>query len=156
MPLYTHVYYEPALITRPDHPLAGRRKLTVQEISQYELTLPAEKLRVIPNLYDIFPQHDISKRLRVNFVNWETTRKYIEAGLVISISSDVIIGENDTLMATPLTHLFPIVDYGFVVWRSRRLPQKVERFLDVAREFARARAQPKMRTRAKAVESEPV
>lgn len=129
-------YYTPSLITRPDHPLAGRKKLTVQEISRYELTLPAEELRVIPNLYDIFPKHNISKKLRINFVNWETTRKYIEAGLVISISSDVIIGKDDALVATPLSHLFPIADYGFVFRRGKHLPEKVLHLIDTAKSHA--------------------
>jgi len=127
-------YYTPSLITCPDHPLAGRKKLSVQEISKYELTLPTKELRVIPNLYDIFPQHDINKKLRINFVNWETTRKYIEAGLVISISSDIIIGKDDTLVATPLPHLFPVVDYGFVQRRDGCSRQKkVSVFIEMAR-----------------------
>ncbi len=129
-------HYAPVLITRPDHPLAGRQKLSVEEISRYELTLPAEDYRVLPNLYDIFPAHDIQKKLRVNFVNWETTRKYIEAGLVISISSDVIIDkDNDTLVGTSLSHLFPNAEYGFVIKKgsSKSRPQKVEKLITVAR-----------------------
>ncbi|MBP9838360.1 MAG: LysR family transcriptional regulator, partial [Proteobacteria bacterium] len=80
IPKYT---FKPALITRKDHPLAGKRKLTIQQISEYELALPAEELRVIPNLYEIFSHHNITKKLRINFINWETTKQYIEAGLVI-------------------------------------------------------------------------
>lgn len=127
-------FYEAALITRPDHPLAGKNNLTIKEISQYELSLPAEDLRVIPNLYEIFPRHEIDKKLRINFVNWETTRRYIEEGLVISISSDVIISKNDSLVATPLPHLFPTVDYGFVVKRDRELPDKVNMLIEIARQ----------------------
>lgn len=132
--IYTPLfYYTPCLITKPNHPLAGRRNLSVEEISQYELTLPAPDLRVIPNLYDVFPQNRISKKLRVNFINWETTRKYIEEGLVISISSDVIIGKDDTLVATPLPHLFARVDYGIIVKRSKPIPHKVNRFIELAK-----------------------
>ncbi len=129
-------YYTPSLITRADHPLAGRKNLSVQEISNYELTLPAEELRVISNLYNIFPKHNINKKLRINFINWETTRKYIEAGLVISISSDVIVEKNDVLVATPLSHLFPMVDYGFVVKRGKKLPDKVLHLIDTAKLYA--------------------
>lgn len=132
-------YYVPSLITRKDHPLAGRKNLSIQEISTYELTLPAEDLRVIPNLYDIFPQHSIDKRLRVNFVNWETTRKYIEEGLAISISSDVIIGDNDTLMGTPLNHLFAMVDYG-VVKKRKNISKNAEKFIEVAKKFSGAKS----------------
>jgi len=133
IPLFFH---EASLITRPDHPLAGRKNLTITEISSYELSLPAEDLRVIPNLYDIFPKNKIDKQLRINFVNWETTRRYIEEGLVISISSDVIIGKNDNLVATPLPHLFPPVDYGFLVKRDRELPTKINTLIDIANELA--------------------
>lgn len=130
-------YYKPCLITRPDHPLAGRTHLSVQEICQYELTLPDPDLRVIPNLYDIFPEHSINKKLRINFINWETTRKYIEEGLVISISSDVIINANDQLVATPLLHLFAPVDYGMVTKTGKALPEKVRKFLSLARRKAK-------------------
>lgn len=132
LPLF---YYRPSLITRPDHPLAGRKKLSIQEISGYELTLPAEDLRVISNLYEIFPRNSIDKRLRINFVNWETTRKYIEAGLVISISSDVIIGKNDSLVATSLEHLFDTVDYG-VVTKSGKMSVNSEKLINVAKMFS--------------------
>lgn len=131
--------YRPSLITRRDHPLAGRRKLTVKEISQFELTLPSQDLRVIPNLYEIFPQHNIEKRLRISFVNWETTRKYIEAGLAISISSDVIIGEKDVLVATPLSHLFADVSYGFLVSKHRELGENATRILEISKEKLKSR-----------------
>lgn len=129
MPLF---FYTPCLITRPDHPLANRTNLSIEEISQHDLTLPAEDLRVIPDLYDIFPRHQINKKLRINFVNWETTRKYIEAGLVISISSDVIIGENDTLVGTPLNHLFRSVDYGIVCKQGKHMSKPVMQFIEIA------------------------
>jgi DNA-binding transcriptional LysR family regulator len=45
-----------------------------------------------------------------------------EAGIAITISSDIIIESNDQyLTATPLTHLFPKVDYGLVVSKLRPL-----------------------------------
>jgi hypothetical protein len=90
------------------------RNLKTETIARYELALPDKELRVIPNPYDVFAQHNVGKRLRVSFTNYETTRKFIEAGLVISISSDVIIGEHDELLATPLTHLFREVEYGLM------------------------------------------
>jgi DNA-binding transcriptional LysR family regulator len=121
--------FKPALITRADHPLAKKKNLTVKEISKYELTLPPEDLRVIPNLYEIFPSHNIDKRLKVNFHNWETTRKYIEAGIVISISSDVIIEENDQLVATSLRHLFDDVVYGYVVVTKRKPSENLQDLL---------------------------
>ncbi len=132
IPIFYHI---PALITKRDHPLAGRKNLTVEEISRYEITMSPLEMRVIPNIYDIFPKHNVNKKLRINFVNWETTRKYIEKGMVISISSDVIISDdNDQLMATSLMHLFKApVSYGFVVKKGKKLPEKLQNLIDISR-----------------------
>jgi len=90
-------------------------------------------LRVIPNLYDIFPKNEIDKKLRINFVNWETTKKFIEAGLFISISSDIIIEDTDPLVVAPLPHLFPPADYGFVVKCDRSISEKIKNLITVAK-----------------------
>ena len=84
-------FFKPCLITRHDHPLAGRQNLSVEEISRYNVVLPGYDYRVIPNLYDIFPQHNINKKRRINFIDMETGREYLEAGLVITISSNVFV-----------------------------------------------------------------
>ncbi len=129
-------FHEVSLITQLNHPLAGRKNLSVEEISRYPLTLPAEDLRVIPDLYNIFPKNNIDKKLRIKFVNWETTRKYIEQGLVISISSDVIISdEEDTLMATSLKHLFPKISYGYVSLKNKELPEKINNLIEASRDI---------------------
>ena len=129
---YTPMYFcKPCLITLPTHPLAGRSNLSVDEILTYPLTLPAEDLRVIPNLYEVFARKQRVDPLRMSFVNAETGREYIEQGLLITISSDIWMRPNDTLAATPLSHLFPDVDYGMVRKRSKQMPQKVKKFLTV-------------------------
>lgn len=135
-PIY---YFRPCLITRKDHPLAGRKNLSIEEISRYPLTLPAPEFRVIPNLYDIFPQsREQIKWLRINFKNMETGREYIEAGLVVTISSEVFVSpsDDDILAATPLTHLFDMVDYGFLTRNDGDLPEKVINLMNTAKQHA--------------------
>ena len=122
--------HKACLITRKDHSLAKKKKITVDEIGNYDMALPSRDLRVIPNLYDIFPDHNIQKRMKINFTNWETTKKYIEAGLVISISSDIIMEKGDNLVATPLDHLFSDVEYGYVVKKRSVLSQNARLFID--------------------------
>lgn len=134
--------FQPVLITPKDHPLCGKKRLKMNEIAKYELSLPDEELRVIPNLYDALPKKPARKGLRIQFVNWETTRKFIEAGLVISISSDVILSKHDILKGTSLSHLFPAVDYGFVMPRgstpSLRAAQLIAHAKLIAKRMKRA------------------
>lgn len=103
----------------------------MEEIAKYELSLPPEELRVIPNLYEIFPRSKVSGRLRIHFRDWETTRRYIEEGLVISISSSVIISEKDCLVATPLSHLFPDATYGLLV-RKGKVSENIQELVNTA------------------------
>ena len=107
--------------------------MSVEEISRYNVVLPGYDYRVIPNLYDIFPQHNINKKRRINFIDMETGREYLEAGLVITISSNVFVPPGDPILtATPLPHLFDDVDYGFVTRRGNPLPEKIKNLMALA------------------------
>lgn len=126
-------FYKSCLITRHDHPLAGRQNLSVEEISRYNVILPGYDYRVIPNLYDIFSRYKIDKKRRINFVDMETGREYLEAGLVITVSSNVFVSPDDPILtATPLPHLFDDVDYGFVTRRDEALPEKIKNLMRLA------------------------
>lgn len=132
-------YFTPVLLTLPSHPLAGKKKISVEQIAKYEFTLPAKGLHVIPNLHELFSRYEINKRLRVNFEGWEVTRKYIEAGLVISITADIVHEkENDMLVKTPLTHLFPVVDYGFVTRRDKHPDKKLRQLFETAKKHSKS------------------
>lgn len=130
---YTPLWnFKPVLLTTKDHPLAGKKNITIKEISKYEFTLPAKGLHVIPNLHEIFQINNITKRNRITFEDWEVTRKYIEAGLVISITADIVVEENDILKATPLTHIFPNVDYGFISVKGKDLTESAKKLIKLS------------------------
>lgn len=134
---YTPIFHcKPCLISLPDHPLAGRKNLSISEINQYPITLPSEELQVIPGLHAIFGTQANDAKLRVAFVNTETGREYIESGLLITISSDIWIREKDKLVATSLSHMFPDMDYGMVQKSSKIMPEKTKHFLEIAHKHA--------------------
>lgn len=133
---YTPIFYcKSCLITLPNHPLAGRKNLLVEEILRHPLSLPAKELQVIPNLRETFGMND-DCQLRIGFVNSDTIREYVEVGLIITIAPDIWMKENDMLVATPLSHLFPDVDYGMVQVRGKPMSQKVRDLLDVMKDHA--------------------
>ena len=136
---YTPIYFfKPCLITRKDHPLARRQHLTIKEISEYDVILPDYELRVIPNLYDSFDLEKVQKKRRVNFVGMETGREFIDAGLIITISSSVFVRLDDpSLVATPLPHLFDDVDYGFVTKKGKALSQNLANLISIARKHSK-------------------
>lgn len=123
--------YATSLITRSDHPLAGKANIKVSQIRRYPLTLPSRELAVVPNLYEVLLNGDSDDMLKVKFVNSETGRAYIEAGIAITVSSNVWLADNDTLVATPLPHLFDGVDYGVVRLRNKQDTPQVSRFINI-------------------------
>lgn len=130
----------PSLITPPKHPLAGKKNLTIDAINQYPLVLPAPDLQVIANLHETFST-PTQAPLRVNFMNSETGREYIEAGLFITVSSDIWIRAHDRLVATPLSHLFETVDYGIVTKRRAGQNASMKLFIETAHGIAGKRNQ---------------
>jgi DNA-binding transcriptional LysR family regulator len=141
LPIPKHIDYvplfkfKPVLLTRPDHPLCGKKNITVKQIAEYDFTLPAKGLHVIPNLHDIFEAAGIKKEFRVQFKGWEVTRKFIEAGLVISITADIVLEKKDVLVGTSLSHLFPDVDYGFYLKKGMIIPDKINRLVKIAKSY---------------------
>lgn len=127
-------YYTPVLLSLHDHPLAGKKRLTIEEICKYDITMPSKGLTVIPHLDELLSGFNKLKRLRITLENWSNTLKFIEAGLVVSIVADLAHeGREDILCRTPLTHLFPVIDYGFIVNKSSRHSQKIRQFFEVAK-----------------------
>lgn len=139
---YIPIFYcKPCLITLPDHPLAGRKNLLVSEISRYPLALPTKELQVIPNLRETFDAIG-KKPTRIEFTNSDTFREYIEAGLVSTVAPDIWMREDDWLVATSLSHLFPDTDYGMVRLRNKTMPKHVRDLLDLMRQHALKRHYP--------------
>ena len=136
---YASIYNcSPNLITLPDHPLAGRTNLSVDEIRRYPLILPAAGLEVIPGLHDLFggDRTAMDSLPAVTFLNSETGREFVEAGIGITISSDIWMRKNDILKATPLPHILPSIDYGLYYKSRRIMTPKMLSFIEAAKQHA--------------------
>jgi DNA-binding transcriptional LysR family regulator len=139
-------HYKPVLVTCPGHPLAGKEGLTIEEITQYDLTLPPRHLVALPGLHDFFPEKERKKKLRVDFNNWEVTHGYIATGLVVEVSSDIIV-TGDKVAATSLGHIFPEVDYGFFVVEGVKHSKNLEVLIESARRYNKIQRAQKDSTR---------
>src|SRR5262249_10913989 len=76
---YPLFYSDPGLITRPEHPLAGKKDITIEEMSQYHLILPPSHLVTIKSMEGIFAQHNFHRpNVKLEFTGWEIIKKYVE------------------------------------------------------------------------------
>ena len=129
---YHPVYdYQPTLITPLDHPLAGQKKVSLEQIAEYDLILPPRYLSTWGIVKSVFQQHNIPHKVTLEAGGWEVIKKYVEMGLGISIVTDICLEEGDRLARIPVSEHFPSRSYGIVIRRGKFIPAQAKRFIEM-------------------------
>ncbi len=131
------VTFDPALITPIGHPLALKKDLTLEDISQYGLILPPRHLSTWGMVKYVFQQHNLSFKVTLEAGGWEVIKKYVELGLGISIVTDICLTGQERLARIPLAQYFPQRGYGLVLRKGKFLSPQANRFVEVLTEAYR-------------------
>lgn len=133
---YEPVYrFEPLLITPPDHPLANKPRITLQDISPYGLILPPKR-QVTYRLVDlVFQQNRVPYTVALEVGGWEVIKQYVAMGMGLSIVSSICVTEADRerLAARSLAEYFPSRSYGVVVRKGKYLSPQARDFIALIR-----------------------
>ncbi len=125
------VTYSPALIVPLDHPLAEKKRITLEDISPYGLILPPPILTTWRTVDLVFRQNQLTFKTGLEAGGWEVIKKYVEMGLGISIVTDVCLTGEERLVKFMLDDYFPKRTYGIVLRRGKYLSPQAKRFVDV-------------------------
>jgi DNA-binding transcriptional LysR family regulator len=128
------VTYDPMLITPLDHPLAGREKVTLADISPYGLILPPRHLSTWRIVDYTFQQAGLSYNVALEAGGWEIIKKYVELGMGISIVTDICLTGQEKVAKIPLTEYFPRRSYGLVQRKARFITPQAQRFIEIMHE----------------------
>ena len=125
------VAYEPMLITCLEHPLAKKKRITLEDISRYPLVLPPKHLSTWRVVESIFAEHRLSYDVCLEVGGWPVIKKYVGLGLGISIVMSICLREkgDEYLEARPVGKWFPKRTYGVVVRRNRKLSRHAIHFI---------------------------
>jgi len=123
--------FSPALICPPDHPLAQKDELTLDEISPFGLILPPRHLSTWRIVDLVFTQHGAEYQVALEAGGWEVIKKYVELGMGVSIVTDVCLTGAENLAVVPLDRYFPKRSYGIVHRRGRFLTPQAQRFIEM-------------------------
>jgi DNA-binding transcriptional LysR family regulator len=126
LPIFT---YEPVLITAPDHPLAGRARVDLQEVAEYGLVLPPRHLSTWRIVDLVFRKHGLDYRVVLEAGGWEVIKRFVELGLGVSIVTSICLTGRDRVARIPLGEYFPSRSYGVVMRRNKHLSPQARRFL---------------------------
>ena len=119
------------LITPEDHPLAGRRSVTLQEASAYPAIVPPRG-STVRQLMDLYARmHGLVIDVAVEIGGWDTIKRYVEAGLGIAAVPDICLVEQDRIRKVPLSLTLQARRYGMFMRRGRTLPLASRRFLRI-------------------------
>ncbi len=128
------VTYEPMLITRLDHPLAGQARVTLKDIAKYPLILPPKNQSTYRVVEMVFGQHSLEYDVKLEVGGYDVIKKYVELGLGISIVMSHCLSGADHLHSVPLGRWFPKRTYGVVLRKGAALSPAAERFVEMIRE----------------------
>jgi DNA-binding transcriptional LysR family regulator len=123
--------YRPLLITALDHPLARKKRVSLEDIAPHGLILPPRHLSTWRIVDLVFQQHNLNYRVALEAGGWEVIKKYVELGLGISIVTSICIADHDKLAKIPLGRYFPERSYGVVLREGKFLSPQARKFIEL-------------------------
>ena len=133
---YAPVYrFEPMLIMPPEHPLAGKRDLTLEDLSPYGLILPPKRLTTYRLVDLVFQQNRVPYTVALEVGGWEVIKQYVAMGMGISIVTALCLNDADRerLAIRPMARYFPTRSYGVTVRRGKVLSPQARAFIALIR-----------------------
>jgi LysR family transcriptional regulator, low CO2-responsive transcriptional regulator len=134
------VTYEPMLITRRDHPLARRARVTLKDIAKYPLILPPKSLSTHRMVESVLVNHSLDYDVKLEVGGYDVIKKYVKLGLGISIVMSHCLSGADRLKSVPLSRYFPKRTYGVVLLKGKQLSPVAEQFVRTLRNDKKDRA----------------
>jgi len=123
--------YDPVLITALDHPLAKKKRVTIEELSRHPLILPPRHLSTWRVVDLVFEQHGLTYDVALEAGGWEVIKKYVALDMGVSIVTSICLTDNDKLARIPIGKYFPKRTYGVIIRKGKFLSSQSLRFLEV-------------------------
>ncbi len=131
---YAPVYrFEPMLITPPDHPLAHKAELRLEDLSPFGLILPPKRLTTYRLVDLVFQQNRVPYTVALEVGGWEVIKQYVAMGMGVSIVTAICLTEADRtrLAARSLAKYFPSRSYAVVVRKGKYLSPQARAFVEL-------------------------
>ena len=127
---YHHVaYYDIVLITAPDHPLAGRKTVSPEEIAVCTVIAPKQYSYSQQSRKIIAQRFGFDASVNIEVARWSVIKRYVEQDLGVSLVPSLCLRENDALSIISLKDCFPTQSYGVFCRRGRFLTPATKRLI---------------------------
>jgi LysR family cys regulon transcriptional activator len=134
--------YDPMLIVPLGHPLAGKKRVTLEEVGRCGLVLPPRHLSTWRIVDLVFRKHGLDYRVVLEAGGWEVIKKFVELGMGVSIVTSICLTGTERLASIPLNEYFPVRTYGVVTRKQSHLSPQARRFVEMMDgEFSKRRSE---------------
>ena len=123
--------YHRVLICALDHPLASRERVTPHEAVAYRAVVPPEGTYSRQFGERAARGFGITVDVAVEVGGWGMLKRYVEAGVGISVVPSLVVNDADRLAVVALDADFPPHSFGVFTVRDRMPTPAAQRFLEV-------------------------
>lgn len=119
------------LVTPLDHPLAGRERVAPEEAASHGAIVPA--LGTFSRQFGegIARELGVDINPRIEVGGWSEAKRYVEAGLGITVIPSLCLGETDRLSVATLEADLPRYSYGVFIQHRQLLTPAARSFFDI-------------------------
>ena len=123
--------YTRVLITALDHPLAGRASVSPREAGAYRAVVPPAGTHSRQFGDSAAHALGIDIDVAVDVGGWGMLKRYVEAGIGISVVPSFVVNDSDQVSVVALDADFPAHGLGVFTLRDGYLATPAQRFLEV-------------------------
>lgn len=125
--------YDPVLLVDKDHPLANfKRKLTIEDVSKYDLIRIDNKFITLPLFEELAKTHKLRSSISFENGDWEIIKALAKNKAGIILLSSICLDDNvGSLVSLPLQQYFPSFKYGALIKKGVTLSDPVVKFLKI-------------------------
>ena len=125
-PVFT---WELVLITPEDHPLAGRERVDIRDISGHPGIVPPHGTFSRDFGESLARRFGVTVNPAIETSGWGVIKAHVEAGLGISVVPSLCVSEQDRLSVIPFGQYAKPRSYGVTIRRDAPLAPPARRFL---------------------------
>jgi LysR family cys regulon transcriptional activator len=135
--------YKTILLTKKNHPLTKKKKVTMSDLKRYSLLRLDKKFVTVPNFDEVAKNYGLKTKIEFEMANYEILKKFVKEDVGIAIMSSICLeGETSSeLVGKDLSEYFSSILYGILVKKGKALQGSVKDFIELLKKEKLLQAQ---------------
>lgn len=123
--------HDRVLMMPKKHPLAGKKRITPEQIAKYPLLLPPKGTNTRDIIEKVFRERGLEVNLALEATGRQAIKSYIGLGFGISILNEKFVAKEDKkkFFTISVARYFGQSERGIITLKRKQLPQHVEEFI---------------------------